>query len=172
MRAAIKRQFFKEMILSRHQPAGRFPFVVVLDHLKPTFNVGKIIRTANAMGVREVHLVGIPLFHPGPSRGALKHTRTCQFETFRESYSRLVAEGYTLYALAPEGTAMLGAVSFPEKTALILGHEEYGLQFSLEEFPAVIPLSIAQFGQVQSLNVSIAMGMASFEYLRQRGYAH
>ena len=58
--------------------------VLVLDHLKAGFNVGKIIRSANVFGIREVHLVGIPPFDPGPTKGALRHTRTRRFATFSE----------------------------------------------------------------------------------------
>lgn len=167
MHSSIRRQLFKDLILSKHHAPGPSSLVVVLDHLKPTFNVGKIIRTANGLGVREVHLVGIPVFHPGPSRGALRHTRTCQFETFRESYDCLVAQGYELLALVPGAPQTLGEFEFPEKTAIIVGHEEFGIGFSLAEYPRVRALSIPQHGVVQSLNASIAMALASYEYLRQ-----
>lgn len=170
MRAAVKRQFFKDMILSRHQPPGPFPLVVILDHLKPTFNVGKIIRTANSLGAREVHLIAMPVFHPGPSRGALRCTRTRSFETFGESYRSLTEEGYTLYAMVPGASQVLGAFEFPQKTAIIIGHEEFGIQFSFDEFPLVQKLAIMQMGSIPSLNASVAMAVASFEYMRQHGF--
>jgi tRNA G18 (ribose-2'-O)-methylase SpoU len=170
MRATAKRQFFKDMILSRHAPPGPFPLVVILDHLKPTYNVGKIIRTANGLGAREVHLIAMPLFHPGPSRGALRHTRTRSFETFAESYAALTEEGYTLYAMVPGAKRVLGDFAYPEKTAIIIGHEEFGIQFSLEDFPKVQTMAIMQMGAIQSLNASVAMAVASFEYMRQHGF--
>jgi len=52
-----------------------------------------------------------------------------------------------------------------------LGHEEFGFSFTSEEFPEIKKLKIQQFGQVQSLNVSIAASLASYEYVRQMNFA-
>lgn len=169
-KAYYRRQFEKDIILSRHQPPGKFPFVLVLDHLKPTFNLGKIIRTANAFSAKEVHLVGIPAFNPKPCKGTLRQTRTCQYEEFGQSYHSLKTENYTLYALEPEGDSILGQCSFPKNSAFIIGHEEFGISFQRSEFPEITRLKIPQFGPVQSLNASIAAGIVCFEYLRQHHF--
>jgi tRNA G18 (ribose-2'-O)-methylase SpoU len=171
MRKHARRRYEQDIILSRYQPPGPFPLVLVLDRLKAGFNVGKIIRTANALGAREVHLVGIPAFDPGPAKGALRHTRTVTFASFKESHSILREQGYTFFALDLLGQAKLGKAELPEKTAFVMGHEEYGLSFAPEEFPDVRYLSIPQFGAVDSLNVSIAASLACFDYLRQRDFA-
>jgi tRNA G18 (ribose-2'-O)-methylase SpoU len=170
MRKHARRRYEQDILLSHYQPEGPFPLVLVLDHLKAGFNVGKIIRTANALGVREVHLIGIPAFDPGPAKGALRHTKTRAFKTFAESHARLKSEGYALYALELLGQQALGKIEFPEKTAFVMGHEEYGLSFAPEEFPDVGYVHIPQFGRVDSLNVSIAAALASFEYLRQQEF--
>lgn len=135
--------------------------------MKPTFNIGKLIRTANALGVREVHLVDIPLFNPKPCKGTLKQTRTVSVTTFQESHDRLVKEGYTLFALDANAPQTLAHTSLPVKSAFVVGHEEYGLSFSQAEFPEVQRIRIPQFGQVQSLNASIAGAIICYEYLRQ-----
>jgi tRNA G18 (ribose-2'-O)-methylase SpoU len=139
----------------------------VLDGLKPDFNVGKIFRSAHAFGVHEIHLVKIPFFNPNPALGTLKTTRILEFSTMEESLTELRSRGYTLYALDGRGPVQLGKVSFPKKSAFILGHEEFGLSFSLQHYGDVMALSIPQFGVVQSLNVSVAASLVSFEYLRQ-----
>ena len=171
MRSYHRQKFAKEIILSKHQPPGPFPLVLVLDHMKPTFNIGKIIRTANALGVREVHLVGIPVFSPKPCKGTLRRTRTQPFDTFADSYARLAEEDYALFALAPQGEETLGAVELPPRSAFIVGHEEYGLSFDPKAYARVRRLRIPQFGAVQSLNASIAAAIACFEYLRQRNFS-
>jgi tRNA G18 (ribose-2'-O)-methylase SpoU len=171
MRKHARHRYEQDILLSRYQPEGPFPLVLVLDHLKAGFNVGKIIRTANVFGVREVHLIGIPPFDPGPTKGALRHTRTRSFATFAESHAHLTAQGYTLYALELLGQNVVGRTEFPEKTAFVMGHEEFGLSFAPEEFPDVRYIHIPQFGNVDSLNVSVAASLACFEYLRQRDFA-
>src|SRR3954469_24147840 len=142
MRKHARRKYEHDIILSRHQPPGPFPIVLVLDRLKAGFNVGKIIRTANAFGVRELHLVGIGVFDPGPSKGALRHTRTVTLGSFAESHAILRAQGYEFFALDLLGQGRLGTLSLPEKTTIVMGHEEYGLSFAPEEFPDVKYLSI------------------------------
>jgi tRNA G18 (ribose-2'-O)-methylase SpoU len=165
-----RKRYEQEMILSKHQPPGPFPFVLVLDHLKAGYNVGKIIRAANAFGCRELHLIAIPLFDPSPAKGTLRQTRTRSFETFDSSYQALKAEGYQHFALDKKGDCSLGNITLPEKSAFVVGHEEYGLSFSPETYPDIRRLSIPQFGQVQSLNVSIAASIACYEYLREHRF--
>jgi tRNA G18 (ribose-2'-O)-methylase SpoU len=169
-KAYYRRQFHKDIILSRLQPEGPFPIVLILDHMKPTFNIGKIVRTANALGVREIHLVGVPNFNPKPCKGTLRHTRTRTFESFAESARTLIGEGYKIFALDPAGEVTLGQCELPEKSAFIVGHEEFGLSFKASDFPEVRRIRIPQFGAVQSLNASIAAGATCFEYLRQRNF--
>ena len=171
MKSYFRRQFEKEIILSRHHPPGPFPFVVILDHLKATFNLGKIIRTANSLGAREVHLVGTPKFNPKPCKGTLKQTRTRSFDHFKASFEALTAEGYEVFALDPEGESVLGQCELPARAAFVVGHEEYGLSFNPADFPGIRRLRIPRFGQVQSLNASIAAGITCFEYLRQQGFS-
>ncbi len=164
-----RKKYEHDLILSKHQPPGLFSFVLILDHLKAGFNVPKIIRTANAFGAHELHLVNIGLFDPGPAKGTLRQTRCLSFPTFKDSYDSLIERGYTLYFLDPEAEEVLGETQFPEKAAFILGHEEYGFSFKREDFPKVRGMKIKQYGQVQSLNVSIAASLACYEWVRQRG---
>jgi tRNA G18 (ribose-2'-O)-methylase SpoU len=161
------RKHERELRLSQYQPEGPFPFVLVLDQLKASFNVGKLFRTANALGCRELHLVNVETFDPNPAKGTLKQTRSRSFKTFQESHDALIEEGYTLYAMDPTAELTLGLFELPEKTAFVLGHEEYGLSFKLEDFPKVKPVRILQFGRVNSMNVAVAGALASYEYVRQ-----
>lgn len=165
----FRKKYEHELILSKHQPPGKFSYVLVLDHLKAGFNVGKILRSANALGCHEVHLVGIGMFDPSPAKGALKQTRTRAFPAFSECWAHLKEQGYTGYVLHPSGTEEAGRCELPEKTAFILGHEEFGLSFEATDFPELKRMRIRQYGAVQSLNVSVAASIVAFEYVRQHG---
>lgn len=58
-RQIARKNYSRQRLLNRLAEPGPHRCIVVLDHLKPQFNVGKIFRSADAFGMREVHLTGI-----------------------------------------------------------------------------------------------------------------
>jgi tRNA G18 (ribose-2'-O)-methylase SpoU len=61
----------------------------------------------------------------------------------------------------------LTRAALPRRSAFIFGHEEFGISADISAYTDIQSLTIPQFGQVQSLNVSIAASIAMWEYLRQ-----
>lgn len=147
---------------------GVHDFIVVLDQLKASFNVPKILRCAEVFGACEVQLINIGVFDPAPAKGALRKIPTRFPARFSDCYKDLASRGYTLYLLVPDGELSLGRVTFDQKSAFIFGHEEFGPSFNPEDFPDVQTVSIPQFGETESLNVSNAAAIVMFEYIRQR----
>lgn len=164
----IKKIFLKQKLDNQaHAQQGVHDFVLVLDGLKPDFNVGKIFRTADALGCREIHLVNVPFFNPLPARGSFKHVPATFHTNFSSVYGKLSQEGYVFYTLEPAQHQTLFSTSFPKKAAFVFGHEEYGISFSKNEYLHVQGLTIPQFGKVQSLNVSVAAAIVMSECVRQ-----
>jgi tRNA G18 (ribose-2'-O)-methylase SpoU len=116
-----------------------------------------------------VHLVNIGPFDPGPAKGSFRKVPARFHETFADCHASLTAEGYTLFVLDPEGAESLCDLVLPQKSAFVLGHEEFGFSFDRRDFPALQSLTIPQFGSVQSLNVSVAASVVMYEYVRQKG---
>ena len=148
---------------------GPHDFVVVLDQLKASFNVPKILRSALAFGAAEVQLVNIGVFDPAPAKGAFRKVPVKFPETFSESYADLIARGYIFYLLEADGEETLADIEMPQKSAFIFGHEEFGPSFARTDFPAVQRLKIPQYSEMESLNVSNAASIVMFEYVRQWG---
>jgi len=146
---------------------GEYDFVLVLDHLKAGFNIGKIFRSAEAFGAAAVHLVNIPPFDPAPAKGSFRKVPAVFHETFADCHADLVAAGYSVFLLDPEGATTLCAAQLPRNSAFVLGHEEFGFSFDARDYPDLKRLTIPQFGSVQSLNVSIAASVVMYEYIRQ-----
>ena len=146
---------------------GPNAFIIVLDHLKPRFNVGKIFRSADAFGVRQIHLVGIDFFDPAVAKGSFKWVPTKFYKRFEDSYGKLSKEGYTFYTLESTQGENLTRARLPAKSAFVFGHEEFGLNLDTTAYPDIRSLRIAHFGKVQSLNVSIAASIVMYEYVRQ-----
>ncbi len=147
---------------------GPHPLVVVLDHLKPGFNVAKIFRSAEAFGAAAVHLVDVGPFDPSPSKGSFRKVPARFYESFDESRAELTGGGYRLFCLSPGAPTRLMDADLSGPCAFILGHEEFGLSFDPDDYPDIVPLSVPQFGQVQSLNVSIAASLVMYEFVAQR----
>ncbi len=142
-------------------------FVIVLDHLKPQFNIGKIYRSAEAFGARAVHLIGTQYFDTTSAKGSFKWVPTTFHATFESCYRKLVDEGYELHALDPAAESSLNSIVFPAKSAFIFGHEEFGFSFDRMAYSRIRSIKIQQVGRVDSLNVSVAASITMYEYCRQ-----
>ncbi len=146
---------------------GVHDFIIVLDHLKACFNVPKIFRSAEIFGAREVHLIGIGPFDPAPSKGGFKNIPARFFDDFTDCYSDLRQRGYSLFTLEANSGESLMTAELPGKSAFIFGHEEMGISFDPGAYEGIRPLSIPQFGQIESLNVSVAASIVMYEYVRR-----
>jgi tRNA G18 (ribose-2'-O)-methylase SpoU len=147
--------------------AGVHEFVVVLDNLKQSFNIGKIFRSADAMGAAAVHLIGTDFFDPSPAKGSFKWVPAVFHDDFSSCYKELQEDGYQIFTLEPEKGQLLNQSNLFGKNAFVFGHEEFGLSFERDDYPEIRQLTIPQFGKVQSLNVSISASIVMYEYVRQ-----
>ena len=147
---------------------GELNFIVVLDNLKASFNVGKIFRSADAFGACEVHLIGTTFFDPTPAMGSFKWVPAVFHETFDSCYAYLIQKGYQICVFEPESGEFLHEAKLPEKLAFVVGHEQFGISFDKDDYD-LQALKIKQLGKVQSLNVSVAASIVMYEYSRQHG---
>ena len=163
---AIKR-FRKERLINQLAQSGVHDFIIVLDHLKPVYNIGKIFRSADAFGACEVHLIGVDFFDPAPSMGSFKWVPAKFHLDFATCYGELIQKGYALFTMDPSEGESLSTINIPARSAFIFGHEEYGFSFNSNDFGCLQSLHIPQVGKVDSLNVSIAASIVMYEYVRQ-----
>lgn len=165
-RAQAMLRFERQRRLNALAQPGPRSLVVVLDHLKPSFNIGKIFRSAHAFGVREIHLIGIDWFDPAPAKGAFKRVPARFFDDFEQSRALLAAHDYRIHLLDPDAEQPLACCSLPRRSAFVVGHEEFGLSFDATLYPDLARVRIAQVGPVESLNVSVAASIAMYEFVR------
>lgn len=166
-RELAKRRFRRQRNQNCLARPGIHDCVIVLDHLKPGYNIGKIFRSAEAFGAAELHLIGIDFFDPAPGMGAFKWVPAVFHNDFFTCYTQLINSGYTLFILEPGKGTPIMETRLPQKSAFIFGHEEFGISFEPDLFPKIQPLTIPQFGKSQSLNVSVAASIILYEYVRQ-----
>lgn len=165
----IETRYNKEVQRNVLARPGVHDFIVVLDRLKASFNVAKILRCAEVFGAHEIQLIDIGVFDPAPAKGALRKIPARFPADFNSCHTELSARDYTLYLLVPDGELNLSSLTFAKKSAFVFGHEEFGPSFSPDDFPDIKTVSIPQFGETESLNVSNAAAIVMFEYVRQAG---
>jgi len=142
-------------------------FYVVLDNIRSLENIGSIFRTADAMGVSKIFLCGIsgkPPHHK-ISKTALGAEETVPFEYYKQVgrlIDRLKSSKINIIALEQAKTAIDYRKFKPEfPLALIVGNEVKGVSKSiLKKCNKIIVLPMK--GQKESLNVSVAFGIAGY----------
>lgn len=167
----MQKSFERQRLLNKVMATpGPFPYVLILDNLKVDFNIGKIIRSAEAFGARAVEVVGTSFFDPMPAKGCMKRVPWNMRSTVYETYQLYKEQGYTFYAFDSEAPTGIHEALYPDKSAFILGHEGFGFSFKKEDFPDIKWIKIPQFGMVESLNVAVAASVVMYEFTRSRGF--
>ena len=165
-RSQAMRRYEKQRRLNMLAKPGPHEMIIVLDNLKAGFNVPKIFRSAESFGAHEIHLINIPPFDPAPAKGGFRKVPAHFHHRFADCYRELEGRGYHFFTLEPGCTSRLDQAELPEKSAFVMGHEELGISFDTGDFE-IDCLTIRQFGDTQSLNVSIAASIVMYEYVRQ-----
>jgi len=143
-------------------------FVLMLDDVRDRGNLGTIIRTARAFGVRDVVIGGreSDLFHRktiDASRGKIFDTRLYHPQSGLEALRWLKSAGYQVIATSPHAPGLQSLTMLkPRPIALIVGNEVNGIS---PEIASEVDLSvrIPMAGPVESLNVGVATGISVYE---------
>ncbi len=145
----------------------RHDFHVGIENWQHDFNIGSIVRTANAFLAKEVHIVGRRRWN---RRGAMVTDRY-QHVRHHDSVASLAswAAGEDVPVVGVDnlpGAVPLERVALPRRCLLLFGQEGPGLSDSAREVASVV-CSIAQFGSTRSINAGTAAGIAMHTWIRQ-----
>ena len=152
--------------------AAGAPLIVVLDGIEDPHNVGAILRSVDAAGgdgvVRQSrHAAPLDGAAAKASAGAVSHVKVADVVNIARAVEELKDRGVWTVGLAGESDKYIEDIDLTVPVAFVLGAEGSGLRRLVKEkcdWLASIPL----YGHVQSLNVSVAAGVALFEARRQR----
>lgn len=147
-----------------------FHLEVLLDNIRSVYNVGAMLRTADGVGAAHVHLCGItaPPTHPKIMKTALGAESQLPWTQWRNGVETAVSlqkQNYQLWALeaTPNAESLYTAVlTNPKQPVLfIAGNEKVGVDPGiLERCDRVF--SLPMHGHKESLNVSVAFGIALY----------
>lgn len=160
-------------------------FTLILDNIRSNYNVGAILRTCDAAGISLIYACGTtpyprqiddqrdPVVASSNSRqiaktalGAEDSVRVIYATRTTDVISDMKAKGFSIYGLE-QSPASQNVMSFRPKLpcALIVGNEVDGLPEAVLEVCDAV-LEIPQHGSKESLNVSVATGIAIYQLSR------
>ena len=145
--------------------------LLLLDRVTDPRNVGAVLRSAEAFGVRAVILpaAGAPAESAALAKaaaGALERVPLARVVNLARTLERLKATGYWFVALDGTADLALDRLDLAGRVGLVLGAEGAGIRRLVRracDFEAAIPMS----GGADSLNVAVAAGIALYEAHRQ-----
>ena len=148
------------------------PLLVVLDGIEDPHNVGAILRTVDAAGgdgvIRQSrHAARLDGAAAAASAGAVAHVKVAEVVNIARAIEILKDSGVWTVGLAGDAPLRYDQVDLTQPTAIVVGAEGTGLRRLVRERCDWL-VSIPMAGHVQSLNVSVAAGIALFEAVRQR----
>jgi len=146
--------------------------IVVLDGIEDPQNVGAILRTVDAAGADGVvrqsrHAARLDGAAANASAGAVSHVKIAEVVNIARAIEDLKQAGVWTVGLAGDAPKRYDEVDLTLPTAMVVGAEGSGLRRLVRERCDWL-VSIPMQGHVQSLNVSVATGIAIFEAARQR----
>ena len=160
-----------EDILNAAKAKEEPPFIIVLDDIEDPHNLGAIIRTANQAGAHGViipkrHAVGLTATVARTSAGAINYTPVAKVTNISRTIEELKEKGIW-FACADMSGELMYNCNLTGAIGLVIGSEGSGVSRLVKEkcdFVVKIPM----FGQIDSLNASVAAGVLSYEIVRQR----
>jgi 23S rRNA (guanosine2251-2'-O)-methyltransferase len=149
------------------------PLVLILDGVTDPRNLGAVLRTADGAGASGVVIprdraAGVTAAAVKASAGASEHVRVARETNLRRAIENMKEAGLWVYAAEAVGTPytqldLVGSVGF------VFGSEGQGVRRLVRE-ACDGTVAIPMFGNVGSLNVSVAAAVMLYEVRRQRGW--
>src|ERR1700749_1614755 len=151
---------------------GETPLILVLDSITDVRNMGAIARTAECAGV---HAIVIPAkgsaqINPDAiktSAGALYKIPVCRHDNFMQTVRFLQESGLQLVCCTEKTQDNIYKPDYTAPTAIVMGSEEDGVRNEIIRIAGYLA-KIPMFGEIESLNVSVATGVILYEAIRQR----
>ena len=142
-------------------------FILLLDNINDPGNLGTIIRTAHAFGVKDIILKGVDIYNPKivrSTQGAIFNINIVNNVNLIETVTKLKNDGFKIIGSLLKDSIDYNKVEIKDKKlVLILGNESHGINqdlINLLDYKVYIPIKF------ESLNVAIACGILLSKYLK------
>lgn len=158
-------------ILAKSKEKGSDPFIIICDEIEDPHNLGAIIRTAEAAGVDGVIIpkrrsASLNQTVYKTSAGAASYVPVARVSNLAAAIDELKENGVWIYGTDASGEDYT-KVDTSGPCAIVIGSEGFGMGRLTKEKCDFL-LKLPMFGQVNSLNASVAAGIFMYETVRRR----
>lgn len=169
--AACKPYAELEDLFALAEEKGEPPFFIICDELEDPHNLGAIVRTAECAGAHGVIIpkrrnAGLTSAVYKASAGAVEYMPVARVSNIADTIEKLKEKGIWVYGLDMDGQTR-DKTDLSGPVALVIGAEGHGLSRLVRERCDVI-VSLPMYGNINSLNASVACGILMYEVVRAR----
>ncbi len=148
------------------------PFIVILDKIEDPHNLGAIIRTCECMGVHGIviqkrNACQVTDTVEKVAAGACSYVKISRQTNITEVIKLLKKQGLWIYGLDMSGESNIYNTDLSGPIALVIGNEGDGISRLVKENCDVL-MKIPMFGNINSLNASVACAISIYEVVRQK----
>ncbi len=146
--------------------------VLVLDRIQDPGNMGTIIRTADAAGIKDVYIVrgSVDIYNDKVLRSTMGSIFTMNFIVASEeeiiSMLKVNCGGYKIVTTSLDTDVYYNEVKYDRKTAIVIGNEGSGVSDGFVESADRL-VKIPMRGEAESLNVAVSAGIVIYHVLNE-----
>ncbi len=143
----------------------RHTLQIAIENLERDFNMGTIVRNANAFNIDKVHVIGRRQWN---KRGAMATDlyMNVEYHLTVADFLQAIKGRHLIGVDNIEGSKSLSKVSLPSDAVMVFGSEGSGLSKEIVDACEKI-VAIEQFGSTRSVNVGVASGIAMYVWIQQ-----
>ncbi len=161
-----------EELVAQTFEKGEMPFFIMLDSVTDVRNFGAIVRTAECAGVQ-----GVIVAEKGSARigsdavktsaGALYNMPVCRVKSIKNAIQYLQQSGIKVFGASEKTEQVYFNEEYKNPLCIVMGAEDTGLSpDAIKHCDQLIKIPIT--GKIESLNVSVAMGILVYEVVKHR----
>ena len=161
-----------EDILEQAKEKNKDPFILILDGIEDTHNLGAIIRTAEAAGIDGIIIpkrraASVNSTVSKVACGALEYMKIARVNNINDAINKLKENGIWVCGTAVDSEKFYYEQDLTGPLAIVIGNEANGIS-PLVKKNCDFLIKIPMIGKTQSLNASVSTGIVIYGALRQR----
>jgi tRNA G18 (ribose-2'-O)-methylase SpoU len=144
-----------------------FELHVAIENYQHDYNIGTIVRSANAFNAAGVHIIGKRHWNRRGAMATEKYLQLYEHPTVEDFVTWAASNNQTIIGIDNiAGSSPLAASTLPDNVVLVFGQEGPGLSIEMQAHCTQI-IAIEQFGSTRSVNVGVAAGIILYEWVRR-----